>query len=118
MDRLWVVADERSNGERPGRVDGAEQEPLNLVVERLAEPRRIEVLFDETTLRGTQLEVPPGHCSTVGKLSLRRVEVETVESASRAADEPFLVPLGDIVVLTGELRHGCSWDVWRTDVPL
>ena len=52
VDRLRVVAREDPNGERPACIDGSEQKPLDLVVDRLVEPRRIEVLLHETSLRG------------------------------------------------------------------
>ena len=82
VDRLVVVAGERSDGECPSRVDGTEQIPLDLVVDHPADSRRIEVLLDETPFRGAQLDIAPDHLPPVGELSRPSVQVKTVEGAS------------------------------------
>ena len=56
------------------------------------------------------MNIPPGHYPAIGELGRWSVPVETVEGACGTEDEPFLIPLGDIVVLAGKLRHSCLWE--------
>ena len=105
VDRSFVIASERADGECSSRVNAAEEKPLHLVVERLAKPRGIEIIFDKARFRGSQMDVRTGYRTPAGEITLRRVEIETVKGPSRSASEPFLVPFGHIVVRTGNLSH-------------
>src|SRR3954452_20015343 len=90
---------------RPLRVDIAEQKPLNLVVDRRAEEGRIQIRPTECYRGRRVLPLRPmGLYAPIFQNDAFRRQVEVRERSPSRLEEPFLVPLWDVMIVS-RYRH-------------